>query len=73
MHTKLPMPKDKLSLKPITSPLRKKSNTTFGSLVYDSKEDEEQTCLDEIWGRGGEELGAIAMQGNIEGKPKPNL
>ncbi len=48
MHTKLPMPKDKLSLKPITSPLRKKSNTTFGSLVYDSKEDEEQTCLDEI-------------------------
>jgi hypothetical protein len=32
---------DMLSLEPITSPPRKKSKTTFKSLVVDSKEDEE--------------------------------
>jgi hypothetical protein len=34
-------PRDRLSLEPITSPLRKKSKTTFGSLVYDLEKDEE--------------------------------
>jgi hypothetical protein len=31
---------------------------TFGSLVNDSKEDEERTCSNEIGGKGGEELDA---------------
>jgi hypothetical protein len=34
-------PRDMLSLQPITSPPRKKSKTTFKSLVVDSEEDEE--------------------------------
>jgi len=42
-----------LNLEPITSPLRKSSGTTFGSLVNDLEDDEEQTCLDDIRGRGG--------------------
>ncbi len=41
MHTKLPTIGDRLSPEPITLPPRKKSKTTFGSLVIDSKEDEE--------------------------------
>jgi hypothetical protein len=41
MHTKPPTLKDKLSLELVTSPLRKKSRTTFESLVVQSKEDEE--------------------------------
>jgi hypothetical protein len=40
MCTKLFTQKDRLSPNPITSPPRKKSKT-FGSLVVDSKEDEE--------------------------------
>jgi hypothetical protein len=46
MHTEPPTPRDKLS--PIASPIRKKSNTTLGSLINDSKEDEERTCLDRL-------------------------
>jgi hypothetical protein len=56
MHTKPPTPKDMLSLEPITSPPRKKSKTTFGSSVNDSKKH-----LNEIEGRGGEKLDSIAM------------
>jgi hypothetical protein len=40
----------------VTSQLRKKSRTTFGSSINDSKEDEEQTCSNETRGRGGENL-----------------
>jgi hypothetical protein len=54
MHTKLPTPRDKLSLKPMTSPLRKKSMTIFGSPIYDLEEDEEQTYSNEIGGGGAE-------------------
>jgi len=50
------MPRDKLSPKPITSPLRKKSRITFGSPVNDLENDGKQTCSDEIGGRGGKEL-----------------
>jgi hypothetical protein len=35
------MPRDMLSLELVTSPPRKKSMTTFGSLINDSKKDEE--------------------------------
>jgi hypothetical protein len=70
MCTKLPTPRDKLSLQLVTSPPRKKSKTTFGSPINDSKEDEERTCLDEIGGRGGEKFNATTMQGNIEEEPK---
>jgi hypothetical protein len=35
------MLRDMLSLEPITLPPRKKSRTTIGSLVINSKEDEE--------------------------------
>jgi hypothetical protein len=73
MHIELPTPRDMLNFELVTSPPKKKSRTTFGSLVNDSKKDEEQTCSNEIGGKGGEELDAIAMQGNIEEKPKPNL
>ncbi len=55
-----------LSPKLVTSPLQKKSKTTFGSSVNDYEEDEEQTCLDEIGGRGGKELDVTIIQGNIE-------
>jgi hypothetical protein len=50
-HTKPFILKDKLSIEPVTSPLRKKSRTTFGSLVNDSEEDEERTYSDETRGR----------------------
>jgi hypothetical protein len=48
MRTELPTPRDKLSLEHVTSPPRKKSKTTFRSQFVDLKEDEEQTCLNEI-------------------------
>jgi hypothetical protein len=60
-RTKLPTPRDRLNPKLVTSPPRKKSMTTFGSLVNDSEEDKERICSNEIVGRGGEELDAIAM------------
>jgi hypothetical protein len=41
MHIEPPTPNDRLNLEPVTSPLRKKSRTIFGSSVNDSKEDEE--------------------------------
>ncbi len=62
------MLRDKLSPEPITLSPRKKSRTTFGSLVIDSKEGEEWTYSNEIEGGGGEELNATTMQGNIEEK-----
>ncbi len=61
MRIELPTPKDMLSLKPMTSPLKKKIMTIFGSLINDSKEDEEWACLDEIGGRVGGELDATIM------------
>jgi hypothetical protein len=51
--------RDMLSLEHITSPLKKKSKTIFGSLVNDLEEDEERTCSNETRGTGGEELDAI--------------
>jgi len=65
--------RDKLSPEPITSPPRKKSKIIFGSLVNDLKEDEERSCSDDIRGKGGEELEAIATQNNIEEELEPNL
>jgi hypothetical protein len=47
--------------------------TTFGSLINDSKKDEEWTYSDEIGGRRGEKLEAIATQSNIEKEFEPNL
>jgi hypothetical protein len=41
MRIKSPTPKDMLNLKLMTSPLRKKSRTIFGSSINDSKENEE--------------------------------
>ncbi len=73
MHIKLPTLRDRLSPEPVTLPLRKKSKTTFGSPINESKEDEEQTCSNEIGGGGGEELNAIAMKGNIEEEFELNL
>ncbi len=73
MHTKLPTIGDRLSPEPITLPPRKKSKTTFGSLVIDSKEDEEWTYWNDIEGGRGEELNATSTQGNIEEKLEPNL
>jgi hypothetical protein len=67
------MPRDKLNLEPFTSPPRKKSRNTFGSLVNDSEKDEEGTCSNEIGSRGGEKLEAITTQSNIEEEPEPNL
>jgi len=64
--TKLPTPRDKLSIEHVTLPPKKKSKTTFGSSLNDSKEDEERTCLDEIGGRGGQEFDATTTQGSIE-------
>jgi hypothetical protein len=58
---------------PLMLLLRKKSRTTFGSLVVDLKEDEEWTCSDEIGVGGGEKLYATTTQGSIKEKPKPNL
>jgi hypothetical protein len=71
--TELPTPRDKLSLEPVTSLLRNKFKTTFGSPIFNLEEDDEQTCLDDIGGGGREELNAIATLGNIEEKLKPNL
>jgi hypothetical protein len=68
-----PTPRDQLCLERITSPPRKKSKTIFGSLINDSEEDGENTCLDEIKGRGGEDIKAIATQASIEEEPEPNL
>jgi hypothetical protein len=50
------MPRDRLNLEHVTSPPRKKSRTIFGSSVNDLEEDEEQTYLDEIRGRGEKNL-----------------
>jgi hypothetical protein len=52
-HIEPVTPRDMLSLELVTSPLRKKSKTTFESLVNDSKKDEEQTYLGEIGGGRG--------------------
>jgi hypothetical protein len=68
-----PTPRDKLSPKPIISPPRKKCKTTFRSHVNDLEEDEEQTCSNDIGGKGGKELDATPTQGNIEEEPEPNL
>jgi hypothetical protein len=73
MHTKQPIPSDKLSLKHVTSPPKQKSRTTFRSSVVDSKKDEERTYSDEIGGGGGGELNTITTHGNIEEKLEPNL
>ncbi len=68
-----PYTKEQVKPEPITSPPRKKSRTTFGSLINDSKEDEEWTCSNEIGNGGGEEFDVTTMQGNIEEKLEPNL
>lgn len=72
MHIESLKPRDKLSLKPITSPLRKKYKTTFRSHFIDLEEDEEWTCLDKMGGGGGEESQNNALR-NMEEKLKPNL
>ncbi len=64
---------DMLSLKLVTSPPRKKSKIIFGSPINDSKDDEEQICPNNIEGKGGEKLDAIATQSIIEEEFKPNL
>jgi urease alpha subunit len=69
----MPTPRDMLSSEPITSPPRKKSRTTFKSLVVDSEEDDERIYSDEIRGGGGKEFDAITTQGNIKEEPEPNL
>jgi hypothetical protein len=61
-----------LSSEPATSPPKKKLRTSFGSPFNDSKEDEEQTCSNEIGGRGGEELDEATTQDNIKEKLEPN-
>ncbi len=73
MRTKLLTPRDMLSHEPVTSPLKKKSKITFGSPINDFEEDEERTCLDEIEGRGGEELDVTATHDNIEEESEPDL
>ncbi len=73
MHIEPPTPNDKLNLEPVTSPLRKKSRTIFGSSVNDSKEDEEWTYSYEIRGGGGNELDGTTTQGSIEEELEPNL
>ncbi len=62
----MPTPRDKLSFEPITSPPKKKSKTTFRLKVVDLEEDEERSYLDKMGSGGGQELQAIAMQGNLE-------
>ncbi len=69
----LPTPSDKLSLELVTSPLKKKSITTFRSQVVDLEEDEERTCSNEIGDGGGKELHATTTHSNLEEEPKPNL
>jgi len=73
MSTKPPTPRDKLSPEHLTSPLRKKSKTTFISPLNDLEEGEEQTCSYEIGGRGRKELDVTTMQGSIEEELEPNL
>ncbi len=70
---KLLTPRDRLSPEHVTSPLKKKSKTTFGSSVNDSKKDKEQTYSNEIGSKGGKKLEAIATQGSIKGDLKPKL
>jgi hypothetical protein len=69
----LPTPRDRLSLEHVISLPRNKSRTIFGSPVNDSKEDEKQTCLDEIIGGGEKKLDATATKGNNEKEHEPNL
>jgi hypothetical protein len=52
---------------------KKKWRTTFRSLINESEEDKEWTYLDEIKGRGREELDATTTQGSIEEELEPNL
>ncbi len=73
MRTKPPTLRDKLSLEHVISPPRKKSRTTFGSLVNDLEANEEWTCSNEIKSKGGEDFDAIVMQCNIEEKLESNL
>jgi hypothetical protein len=73
MCTKPPTLRDKLSLEHVTSSLKKKSRTTFESQVVNLEEDEEQICLDEIGGGGGEIFYATTTQGNIKKELEPNL
>ncbi len=73
MRTKPPTPRDRLSHELVTLLPWKKSKTTSRSRVNDLEEDEERTYSNEIGGRGGKKLDAIAMQGSIEEEPKPNL
>ncbi len=54
MRIKPPTLRDKLSPKPITSPPRKNSKTTFKFQIVDSKDDEEQTCLHKMGSADGE-------------------
>jgi hypothetical protein len=41
---------NKLNLKPITSPWKKKARTHSRTLIAKAKDDEEKTCLEEIGG-----------------------
>ncbi len=68
-----PTLRDRLSLKFVASPPRKKSRTTFKSQVVNSKEDEKRTCSDEMGGGGVEKLQTTVGQGNLEEEPEPNL
>jgi hypothetical protein len=72
-HIEPTTPRGRLNPKHITSLVRKKSRTIFGSSINDSKENEEHTYLNDIGCRGGEEFDVISTQGNIEEEPKPNL
>lgn len=56
IRIKPPTLRNKLSPKPITSPLRKKSKIIFRSQIVDSKEDEEQTYLHKMGGVDCEEF-----------------
>jgi hypothetical protein len=56
-----------------TSPPRKKSRIIFETPINDSKEDEEQTCSNDIGGRGGEELDATSTQGSIKEELEPKM
>jgi hypothetical protein len=66
MHTEQPTPRDKLSPEHVTSPRRKRSRTTFGTLANDLEEDE-------IGGKGRQEFDVISTQGSIEKETRPNL
>jgi hypothetical protein len=62
-----------LSLKLVTSRLKKKSSITFESSINDSKMDEDQTYSNEIRGRGGKKLDTTITHDNIEEKHEPNM